>query len=45
MGYVCNNCNFRTDREIKECLYCGRKEIAKEKAAGELLDEIEQLYS
>lgn len=44
MGYVCTNCNFRPKTgEQKECPYCGKKTIEKERSAEELLDEIDKL--
>lgn len=43
MGYVCTNCNFRSNREYLECPYCGKKTMEEEKSAEELLKDIDLL--
>jgi|ETNmetMinimDraft_11_1059920.scaffolds.fasta_scaffold205094_1 primosomal protein N' len=44
MGYVCNNCNFRSEKKMKECLYCERREsVERDKGAEELLNEVDKL--
>jgi len=45
MGYVCSNCNFRSERRISECINCGRdNSVEKDKMAGDLLDEADRLH-
>jgi len=43
--YVCKNCRFRVEAKNlpKECGYCGKNTIEREKDAGELLDEVGDL--
>ena len=42
MRYVCKNCNYRFNSEIKEakkrCPYCGKLEAEKEQSAEELIE-------
>ena len=42
--YICTACNFRFNSENpKECPYCGRSRIEKEKSAEELLEEVDKI--
>ncbi len=42
--YICAACNFRFESAgPKECPYCGRTTLEKEKSAEELLNEVEKL--
>ena len=42
--FICINCNYRFERDdAYDCPYCGNEDIEKEKSAGELLKEIEDL--
>ena len=43
--WACLSCNYRFDSEKvpKDCPYCGRDKIEKEKNAEELLGEIQDL--
>lgn len=39
--FICNECGYRFDAtKIKECPYCGKEEIEKEKSAEELIDNV-----
>lgn len=42
VSYICTNCNFRlnSERLQKDCPYCGKRALEKEKSAEELLDEV-----
>lgn len=44
-AFICNHCKYRfesqRDQKDRNCPYCGRKEIGKERTAEELLDECE----
>ena len=43
--YVCKNCNYRSEKEnISECSFCGMDCIEAEKDAGDLIQEIEDLF-
>ncbi len=44
MGYVCTSCNFRPKNgNSKECPYCGKKTVEKERSAEELLDDVDKI--
>ena len=43
MVYVCSNCNFRCNIDHKECPYCGKRTLEKERSAEELLDDVDQI--
>jgi hypothetical protein len=44
VGYICKHCKFRTDKDsIRECPWCGRNSLEKEKSANELLDDINNI--
>lgn len=43
MGYICVNCKFRPKGPEKECPYCGKRTVEKEKSAEELLNEVDGL--
>ena len=39
-----DKCNFRFDAESpKECPYCGKETLERDKSAEEILDEVEKL--
>ena len=43
--YVCKNCNYNSELEKEaECSFCGMENLELEKSAGELLDEIRNLF-
>jgi len=42
--WVCINCNYRFNAENpRDCPYCGRDSIEKEKGAAEILKEVERI--
>ena len=42
--YICKNCNYGFEGDsLDKCGFCGMDSIEKEKNAGELLEEIEDL--
>ena len=42
--HICTHCNFRFEAENpRDCPYCGRDTLEKDKSASELLGEVEQL--
>jgi biotin synthase-like enzyme len=46
-NYICKHCKFRSSSERipKDCPYCGRSTLEKEKSAEELLTEIDDILS
>ena len=44
MRHICTNCNYRFNAENpRDCPYCGKEMLEKEKSAVELLDEVDKL--
>jgi rubrerythrin len=45
--YICRHCNFKFESQSpSDCPYCGRgKTLEKEKSAGELLQEINDILN
>ncbi|MGV8151962.1 MAG: hypothetical protein ACP5OG_02685 [Candidatus Nanoarchaeia archaeon] len=42
--YICKHCRFRFNaNNPKDCPYCGRNTLEREKTATELLDEVENM--
>lgn len=40
--FVCKNCGFRTEARADRCPYCDRKDMEREKDAGELLSSLDE---
>jgi hypothetical protein len=46
VAWVCNRCKFRFNAtNPRDCPYCGRETLEKEKNASELLDEVDDLLN
>jgi|TARA_Y100000034_G_C6860495_1_gene391566 predicted ATP-dependent serine protease len=44
MGFVCKNCNFRTNKNPRVCSYCGREDsVEEERDASGLIEDIDRL--
>jgi len=45
--WICTHCKFRFNSDNpKECPYCGKERtLEKEKSAGELLDEVDDMLN
>ena len=42
--FICKACNYRFEaKEAKDCPYCGKGSIEREKSASEILEEIEEI--
>jgi len=43
--YVCSHCKFRlnSERSPRDCPYCGKSTLEREKTASELLGEVDEL--